>query len=52
MKQYKFEMIISTDDILDHWTSNDIALSIKEDIDSNTFGQIEVIEVQVEEVAE
>lgn len=52
MKQYKVEMIISTHDILDEWVSDDIALSIKEDMDFNTYGQIEVVEVQVEEVAE
>ena len=52
MKQYKVEMIISTDDILDNWTTNDIALSFREDIELHTYGQVEVLEVQVEEVVE
>ena len=52
MKQYKVEMIISTDDILDDWTSDDIGYSIREDLNLRTYGQVEVVEVQVEEVTE
>ena len=49
MKQFKIEMVIETDDILDEYSADDHAYELRDLIDRETYGQINILTISVKE---
>lgn len=52
MKKYEVKLTIKTDDIVDDWSADDIATSLKEDIHYESLGQLNVEHAEAKEVTE
>ena len=52
MKKYEVKLTVKADDVLDDWSADDIATSLKEDIHYESYGQLNVEHVEAKEVAE
>lgn len=52
MKKYEVKLTIKADDVLDDWSADDLARSLKEDIHYESYGQLSVEYAEAKEVAE
>lgn len=52
MKKYEVKLTVKTDDILDDWSADVLATSLKDDIHYESYGQINVEHAEAKEVHE
>ena len=50
MKRYEVKLIVKADDVLDDWSADDLAKSLKEDVHYEYYGQLSVEFAEAKEV--
>lgn len=52
MKRYEVKLIVKADDVLDDWSADVLATSLKDDIHYESYGQLSVEHAEAREVSE